>query len=40
MKTLILACMLATLFTVSTAYAFELPTAPQPVRGIEGPDVN
>jgi hypothetical protein len=40
MKTLIVACMLATLFTVSTAYAFEWPTAPQTVKGIEGPDSN
>ncbi len=40
MKTLIVACMLATLFAVSTAHAVAWPSDPQPVKGIEGPDVN
>jgi uncharacterized protein YdeI (BOF family) len=38
MKTLIVACLFATLLATSTAYAFEWPSAPQQPKGTEGPD--
>jgi len=39
MKTFIVACLFATLFAASTAFAFEWPSDPQPIKGTEGPDV-
>ena len=38
MKPFIVACLLATVFASSTALAFEWPSDPQPIRGVEGPD--
>ena len=38
-KTLIAACLLATLCATSTAFAISWPSDPQPVKGVEGPDV-
>ncbi len=39
MKKLFAAGVMATVLAASTALAFELPSAPQPIRGTEGPDV-
>ncbi|HWU41471.1 MAG TPA: hypothetical protein VN203_27770 [Candidatus Acidoferrum sp.] len=39
MKTLFIASMFTTLFAASTAFAFEWPSDPQPIKGTEGPDV-
>jgi hypothetical protein len=39
MKKLFAASVFATVLAASTAFAFELPSAPQPIKGIEGPDI-
>ncbi len=39
MKKLFAAGLIATVLAASTAFAFELPSGPQPIRGTEGPDV-
>jgi hypothetical protein len=39
MKKLLAAGVIATVLAASTAFAFELPSTPQPIRGTEGPDV-
>jgi hypothetical protein len=39
MKKLFAAAVIATVLAASTALAFELPSGPQPIRGIEGPDI-
>ena len=39
MKKLFAASVFATVLAASTAFAFELPSAPQPIRGTEGPDI-
>ncbi len=39
MKKLFAARMILTILAASTAFAFELPSAPQPTKGIEGSDV-
>lgn len=38
-KLLVSASLFATLFVASMARADEVPSTPQPVRGLEGPDV-
>ena len=39
MRKLLAAGVIAIVLAASTAFAFELPSAPQPIRGTEGPDM-